>query len=242
MSRLPTESIFFSVVVPVFNEVKKIGIDISQMNEYFSGQDYTFEIVIVDDGSTDGTDKLLESLWPAVPVLRSLQHSPNRGKGYAARRGVLESKGQFVLLVDAGSCVSYPEVEKGFKLLSQGFDGAFGSRVMKQSKLIKKQRPFRRAGSWVFGKVARWILGINWIRDTQCGFKMFHGEAARQIFRENTIEGFMFDIETILNARKMGFRIIEFPIGWKNDPDSRFRPFFGSIRNIRELLKIKFGI
>ncbi|MBN1272848.1 MAG: glycosyltransferase family 2 protein [Candidatus Aminicenantes bacterium] len=240
MQRSFSDNIFLSVVVPVFNEENKIDKDLVQIYDYFNKQDYTFEVIVVDDGSEDKTCKLLKSWEAKYQNFKCLHYTQNKGKGFAVREGMLKAKGDFSLFIDAGSCVPLEETEKGISLLLDGGDAAFGSRASAGSKIIQKQPLYRRMGAWLFALTVKWFMGVDGIKDTQCGFKMFKRHAAHQIFKRNKTEGFMFDIETILNARKMGLQVMEFPITWKNDPDTRFRFLSGSLRNLRELLKIKF--
>jgi dolichyl-phosphate beta-glucosyltransferase len=232
---------YLSVVIPAYNEEKKIAQDLALVYEYLAPQTYEYEVLVVDDGSKDKTHEIAKSLEPQYKNLRNIRYEQNRGKGYAVKTGVLQAKGDHILFADAGTCVPCRDVEKGLQLLQNGYDVALGSRALEESRVLLKQPKYRRVGSRIFGYVVRWIMGVNPIRDTQCGFKVFKREAAHTIFCRNRIDGFMFDTETILNAKKMGFRLKEFPVTWKNDPDTRYNPVWGSVRNFKELWKIKFS-
>ena len=240
MQKVSSDFVFLSIVIPAFNEEKKIHDDLTQIYDYFSKQDYIFEVIVVDDGSRDKTCELAKSFETRFQNLKCIHYAQNRGKGYALKEGILQAKGEFVLFADAGTCVPFQEVEKGLSLLLDGYDAAFGSRALAGSLVIRSQPLYRRLGAWMFGLVIRWFMGIDWIKDTQCGFKIFRLQAAKKIFKKNRINGFMFDVETIWNARKMGFRTVEFPVIWKNDPDTKFNPLTGSVRNLIELVKIKW--
>jgi len=229
-----------SIVIPAYNEEIKIERDLSLAYAYLATQPFKSEVIVVDDGSSDETYEIVKSLEPYYKDLRGIRYDINRGKGYAVKIGVLQARGDHILFADAGACVPYIEMKKGLCLLQNGYDVALGSRALAESQVLKKQPLYRQFGSRAFGLVMRSIIEVNPIQDTQCGFKIFKREAANAIFNRNKIDGFMFDIEIILIAKKLGYRIKEFPVTWKNDPDTRFNPIRGSIRNLKELWKIKF--
>jgi dolichyl-phosphate beta-glucosyltransferase len=223
-----------SVVIPCFNEAHKIEADIRAALEYFSAQPYRFELILVDDGSADGTAAMIES----VPRVRAICYRPNRGKGHAVRTGMLAATGRYRLFADAGLCVPFSEIEKGLALLQAGAAVAIGSRKLAASQVVEQQAGYRRIGSSVFGLLVRNWMGLRY-SDTQCGFKLFTAEAAERLFSAARIDGFMFDAETLINARKFGLVVKEFPVEWRADPDTRYKPFSGSLRNLLELVRIQ---
>lgn len=223
-----------SVVIPCFNEAGKIESDIQAALHYFRAQPYTVELILVDDGSSDGTPAILEKAEGA----RAICYRPNRGKGCAVRTGMLAATGRYRLFADAGLCVPFAEIDKGLALLEAGADVAIGSRKLAQSQVVEKQAGYRRAGSSVFGLLVRNWMGLRY-SDTQCGFKLFTAAAAERLFSAARIDGFMFDAETLINARKFGLTVKEFPVQWRADPDTRYKPFSGSIRNLLELARIQ---
>ena len=224
---------YVSVVIPCFNEARKIETDIEAALNYFRAQPYSFELILVDDGSSDGTPAILEKSGA-----HAICYQPNRGKGYAVRTGMLQATGRYRLFADAGLCVPYSEIEKGMALLEVGADVAIGSRKMAESHVVEQQAGYRRIGSTVFGLLVRNWMGLRY-SDTQCGFKLFTAEAAERLFAAARIDGFMFDAETLINARKFGLTVKEFPVEWRADPDSRYKPFSGSLRNLLELVRIQ---
>ena len=224
-----------SVVIPCFNEAGKIEKDISAALDYFSGRTYSFELILVDDGSMDGT---AETLRQVKGRATAVCYRPNRGKGYAVRTGMLRATGRYRLFTDAGLCVPFSEIEKGLSLLEAGADVAIGSRKMAASQVARQQAGYRRMGSAVFGFLVRNWMGLRY-SDTQCGFKLFTAQAAERLFSAARIDGFMFDAETLINARKFGLTVREFPVEWRADPDSRYKPFSGSFRNLFELVRIQ---
>jgi len=228
-----------SVVIPCFNEAGKIETDIRAALEYLGSRPYSFELILVDDGSSDGTPAVLERACGAgnLPA-RAICYQPNRGKGCAVRTGMLQAKGRYRLFADAGLCVPYSEIEKGLALIESGADVAIGSRKLAESQVIEKQAGYRQIGSTVFGLLVRNWMGLRY-SDTQCGFKLFTAQAAERLFSAARIDGFMFDAETLINARKFGLTVREFPVAWRADPDSRYKPFSGSFRNLFELVRIQ---
>lgn len=223
-----------SVVIPCFNEARKIETDIQAAFEYLSGRPYSFEVILVDDGSADGTAEMLK----ISPGVRAICYQPNRGKGHAVRTGMLQASGRYRLFADAGLCVPFSEMEKGLALLEAGADVAIGSRKMAGAQVVEQQAGYRRIGSSVFGLLVRNWMGLRY-SDTQCGFKLFTAQAAERLFSAARIDGFMFDAETLINARKFGLTVKEFPVEWRADPDSRYKPFSGSLRNLIELVRIQ---
>lgn len=223
-----------SVVIPCFNEAHKIEADIRAALEYFGARPYSFELILVDDGSSDGTAAVIAS----VPNVRAICYKPNRGKGCAVRTGMLAATGCYRLFADAGLCVPFSEIEKGMALLEAGAAVAIGSRKLAESQVVERQAGYRRIGSSVFGLLVRNWMGLGY-SDTQCGFKLFTAAAAGRLFSAARIDGFMFDAETLINARKFGLVVKEFPVEWRADPDTRYKPFSGSLRNLLELVRIQ---
>jgi dolichyl-phosphate beta-glucosyltransferase len=223
-----------SVIIPCFNEARKIENDIQAALDYFRACPYSFELILIDDGSTDGTPAILER----AKACSNICYRPNRGKGYAIRTGMLAARGRYRLFADAGLCVPFSEAQKGLALLEGGADVAIGSRKLAESQVVEEQAGYRRVGSAAFGLLVRNWMGLRY-SDTQCGFKLFTAEAAERLFSAARIDGFMFDAETLINARTFGLSVREFPVEWRADPDSRYKPFSGSFRNLLELARIR---
>ena len=197
-------------------------------------------MVIVDDGSRDNTSEVAKKAISEVPQGRVISYPENGGKGKAVRTGITASLGTYVLFMDADNSTPVSEIEKAWPVMFEGsIDIAVGSRGLQTSDVKKRQPLYRKIGSWVFKWFHRVTIGIRFIEDTQCGFKLFRGSVARWLFAQIRIDGYMFDIEGLYLADKMGFRMKEFPVVWGNDPDSRLRLFYDTARMFKHLAAIR---
>jgi len=231
-----------SIVIPTFNESQKIKKDIIAAADFLKSAKLTGEIIVVDDGGHDQTDEAAKSV--AVPQgieLHILRHQTNHGKGYAVKTGMALTKGRYVMFADSGCCTDYRFALQGLELLSKdACDLAYGSRKMTQSVIKKPQHWTRRLASKAFRQFILAFMQIpGRFTDTQCGFKLYKGDIGRELYRECITDGFTFDVEIILRALKKGYRIIEFPIEWHSDRDTRVRFFEMTGRLFPELLRIK---
>lgn len=230
-----------SIVIPAYNEEKKIAKDIEAVFSYFKENSIDGELIIVDDGSKDKTYETAKSCTQQFPSLRVINYGQNRGKGYAVKAGILEAQGEFILFADSGICVPYKNANLGLELLKGGYDIALGSRHTKdnKSRILLRQPIYRRIGSKIFKFL---IQAFNIIppdiEDTQCGFKLFTKEAGRQIFKKMITEKFMWDIEMLRIAKKENYKIGIFPVEWSNDPDTRYHAVIGSFENLLQIINI----
>ena len=233
----------FSIVIPAFKESYKIERDIRAAAEFLSSNGLAGEIIVVDDGSPDDTAERARALVPEFPMLRVFSYLPNRGKGHAVRYGILRSTGRIVMFVDAGLCVPYRIAKIGIEMINMGMcDIAHGSRGMRGS--VKVAQPmYRRLGSRAYGFFVKTFMGVpRYITDTQCGFKLYRREVAHALFEPIATDGFMFDTEAVLRALRAPFSILEFPVLWSNDPDTRYDPVKGTIRNLQELIAMRLRL
>lgn len=226
-----------SIVIPALNEAAKIAPDVRGADEFLRSHNLTGQVIVVDDGSTDATAANAQDAGATIVV----RLEKTRGKGAAVRAGVARSTGQFVLFADSGSCVSFDDCLRGIEMIrSGGCDIAHGSRRHPDSMIVRRQPPRRRLCSWLFRHLAALLLPLpRHLRDTQCGFKVYPGEIARDLFGHCTTDGFLFDLELILLASRRGLRIAEFPIHWACDPDSRLRPGRSAPGLLRQLLALR---
>ena len=232
-----------SIVIPAFKEAYKIERDITAADAFLRTHGITGEIILVDDGSPDGTAETARALQPRFPALRVVSYARNRGKGHAVAQGVMRAQGELIMFADAGLCVPYDIAGIGLTMLDLGMcDIAHGSRRMRGS-ILRAQPRYRRIGSRIYGLVIHAFMGIPWhISDTQCGFKIYRREVAMEIYPQVVTDGFMFDVEVILRAIKAEKRILEFPVLWSNDADTRYDPVKGTVRNLVELARIRWSI
>jgi dolichyl-phosphate beta-glucosyltransferase len=215
-----------SIVIPALNEEEKIAADVEAAAAFLRSHDLLGEIVVVDDGSGDGTAARAEGARAGEGVsLRVIRHEENHGKGCAVRTGMGASRGSYVLFADSGLCVSFEDARRGLAMLRSGVcDIAHGSRFLPGSRITRRRGPYRRLVSWTF-RLALSLLGhARGLTDPQCGFKLYRGEVARELYGRCVCDGYVFDLEVILRARRAGYRIEEFPVEWRTDPDSRLHP------------------
>ncbi len=231
----------FSIVIPAFNEAAKIGRDIEAAAAFFAENDLAGEIIIADDGSTDGTAGTAESVDLPDIVGRSIVRSENHcGKGHAVRSGIREACGDFVLFADSGLCVPFGNALRGLQLIRDGeCDIAHGSRRLSDSIIRQPRSQTRRLVSGAFSALIPHVAGVpDDLTDTQCGFKLYRGDIARELYADCFTDGFLFDVEIILKACKKGHVIGEFPVEWTSDPDSRLNPLQHGFGMFAELLAI----
>ena len=241
----PAENADFdlSIVIPAYKESAKIERDIRAASDFFARAEIKGEIVVVDDGSPDDTAAVAASLRPQFPNLVVLAYKPNRGKGHAVRYGMLRARGRIVMFADSGLCVPYDIAKIGMAMIDMDMcDIAHGSRRMRGSVVVA-QPLYRRLGSRAYKFFVHGVMGIPlYVSDTQCGFKLYRREVARALYEAAFTDGFMFDTEIIMRALRANYRLLEFPVLWSNDADTRYDPVKGTIRNLRELTKLRFQL
>jgi dolichyl-phosphate beta-glucosyltransferase len=232
-----------SIIIPAYKEARKIERDVVAADSFLQARRDGGEIIVVDDGSTDGTADAARALQVRFPSLRVISYERNRGKGHAVAQGVAQATCDIVLFADAGLCVPYDIAALGIAMLELDMcDIAHGSRRMRGS-VLRAQPLYRRLGSRAYKVIVHSVMGVpRWISDTQCGFKLYRRTVAQELYADLITDGFMFDVEIILRALKRGARILEFPVLWSNDEDTRFDPVKGSVRNFRELARIRWTL
>jgi glycosyltransferase involved in cell wall biosynthesis len=228
-----------SIVVPAYNEELRLPPTLDRLHAFLSAQPLRYEIVVVDDGSKDATCEVVEQAMTRIPHLRLVRQLPNAGKGAAVRRGMLAATGQIRVMCDA-DCSMPPEQLP--RLLAPIIDCkaeiAIGSRYAEGAKTDVKQPAYRVLWSRLANKVIQRSL-VPGIRDTQCGFKAFTAEAARDLFKRATINGWAFDLEILALAIRRGFAIEEVGVEWKDDNRSRINPLSDMWKVIKEALTIR---
>lgn len=229
-----------SIVIPAYNEARRLPPYLEAIRTYLTARGMSYEILVVDDGSTDGTGAVVEETGRGEPSLRLLTLPRNRGKGCAVRTGILAARGALCLIADADGATPIEELARLESALAEGADLAIGSRFR-----ASRNPDFRVRARWhrsVLGNLFNWFvqrLGIPDIDDTQCGFKLLPAAVARDLFSVARIDGYGFDLELLYLAQRRGYRIAEIPINWADQPGSKVRVLRDGLRMFLELLAVR---
>jgi dolichyl-phosphate beta-glucosyltransferase len=227
-----------SVVVPAWNEEKRLRPTLERLHEYYSSQPYACEVIVVSDGSSDATGQITAEYGANHHEIRLIEYKPNRGKGYAVRTGISAARGELILFCDADLATPQEETEKLLKHIDDGADIAIGSRPLRESALEVRQPLYRELLGRMFNKAVQ-TIGIKGIDDTQCGFKMFRRSVAHDIFHRCEVDGFGFDFEALMIARDLGYRIDEVPIRWRHMEGSKVSLVRDGTRMLWDLIKLR---
>ncbi len=235
-----TTSFFdLSVVVPAYNEEHRILPTLARLHAYLSAQPLRYEIVVVDDGSTDNTVAVVTAAMPTTPGLRVIKQTPNRGKGAAVRRGMLGARGQIRVMCDADGSMPPEQLPRLLApIIACKAEISIGSRYAEGAKTDARQPLYRVLWSRLANRVIQRSL-VPGVRDTQCGFKAFTAEAARDLFRYGRIDGWAFDLEILALARRRGYSIAEIGVEWTDDRRSRVNPLKDMWKVVREAFTIR---
>lgn len=231
---------FLSVIIPAYNEESRIGPTLERLIFYLTATSRKFEIIVVDDGSSDNTSSTVKKLGAGLNGIRLIHYDKNRGKGYAIRKGVLSSQGDLVLISDADLSTPIEEFEKLDVFIKKDFDIAIGSRGLDDSDIKVRQPWYRERMGKTFNAFVQ-LLIFSGIQDTQCGFKLFKGEVARTLFKRSYIDGFGFDVEILFSAKNAGYSIKEVPVIWFNSPLSRVRLVADPMKMFLDLIRIRLN-
>jgi dolichyl-phosphate beta-glucosyltransferase len=225
-------------VIPAYNEQARLPPHEGAVLAYLRTNYPAFELIVVDDGSRDGTVAAVTAALAGEPRARVLAYTPNRGKGYAIRTGVLASRGAQVVFLDADLSTPIDEIPRALEQLRQA-EVVIGSRDLPTSDVRVPQPLFRRVASDLFKWIRYVMVGLWRISDTQCGFKAYRGPVARQLFALAQIDRFMFDVEILYLAERAGLRIIEMPVRWEDSPGSKVQLVEGLKNTVRDLWRIR---
>lgn len=227
-----------SIVIPSYNEAERITPTLRAVSSWLADRGWRHEILVIDDGSTDDTVRVVKDLAREVAHLRSIESRPNRGKGHVVRLGMLSARGRYRLFMDADGSTSIDQLPALMARIQTGADVAIGSRRAPGAVCPRKQPWYRRAWSHAANRVVRAAL-VGGVRDTQCGFKLFTDRAAEMVFPRVTTAGWGFDLEALATAARMGMRIDEVPVAWADDRRSRIRPLRDAMAIAREFWRIR---
>ena len=229
---------FLSVIIPAYNEGKRLLPTLSKIYAYLSTKDFPYEIIVVDDGSTDNTLQMVKNFASSDKHIVILTNEQNSGKGFSVRKGMLSARGEYAFFTDADLSTPIEEIEKCLPYLINGYDVVIGSRSMPGSDILVHQPWYREKMGKIFNFMVNMVL-LKGIIDTQCGFKGFKREAVKSVFSRCKIDGFSFDVEALYLSRKYNFKIKEIPIRWENSPLSKVSPIKHSLQMFKDLIGIK---
>jgi glycosyltransferase involved in cell wall biosynthesis len=228
-----------SIVIPAFNEASRIGDSVQRIDAFLEKTSSLTEVIIVDDGSTDGTSDVIRRV--ASSKIRLIRNSTNHGKGYSVRHGVLAAKGEWVLFSDADLSAPIDQLDKLLQVaMKEEADIVIGSRAVDRSYIEKHQSPFREFGGIFFNWMVRLVLGLK-LQDTQCGFKLFHRKKTRRIFEKQTTNGFGFDPEILFLADRQHLRIREVSVRWSHSEGSKVKFLRDGLRMFADLVRIRWN-
>lgn len=228
-----------SVVIPAFNEQWRLPPTLLDIVDYLDQVQYSYEIIVVDDGSRDETSEIVRKFEKVRPQVRLIRLPQNQGKGHAVRLGVLNATGERVIFVDADGATPFNEVKKLLKALDDGADVAIGSRALFSEDTQVKTRWYRKYLGRVFNLCVN-VLILPGIADTQCGFKIFTRKAAQFLFSQQKTSGFSFDVEILYLAKRAGLKIREIPINWTNVPGSKVNLVLDASKMFWDVLRLPF--
>lgn len=228
-----------SVIIPAYNEANRIDRALIPAIDYLKHHDYSSEIIVVSDGSIDNTREIAEKHKIDFENLKIIEYSPNKGKGFAVKTGMINAGGKFRLFMDADYAVPIDYIESFLSEMNKGYDIVIGSRENKDAEIIKHQSFFRERLAKGFNLLQRLILRLP-IKDTQCGFKLFTSDAAQKLFNSISLDCAYFDAELLYIAHKNNLKIKELGVKWTHDKETRLPiTFTRTIDLLIKLIKIK---
>jgi glycosyltransferase involved in cell wall biosynthesis len=229
----------YSIVIPAYNEGRRIGDSLGKILDFIARENWTAEVLVVDDGSRDNTPQIVRSYAQANPAVRLLENPGNRGKGFSVRHGMSEAQGDILMFTDADLSSPITETRQLVQAIQGGADVAIGSRWLRSELQTERQPVYRQFLGRVFNFLLRITLGLNY-KDTQCGFKAFTRHAALSIFPRQRIERWGFDPEILFLAEKAGLVIREVPVEWHHDHLSKINPVIDGLKMFLEMLRIRW--
>lgn len=235
-----TDAFTLTVVVPAYNETARLARSLPVLLDHLQARPESCRVLVVDDGSTDGTADAVRALMPARPELDLISLARQQGKGAAVRVGMLASHSDVIGFMDADLSTSLAHIDQAVTKLERGSDVVIGSRALPSSHTVTAQPPYRRLGARVFREITRVIGAVPNTPDAQCGFKLFRGAVAHDLFASSVIDRWMFDLEILRLALHRNYKVSQIPVKWTNDPDSRLRLTLDTLRMVRDLARIRW--
>ena len=239
MSEIP----YLSIVVPAYNEAVRLPPTLEKLAEFVRALGRSYEVLVIVERSTDGTLEIAARFAAQQAHFQAVDNLVQRGKGYAVRSGMLRARGEFVFYMDADLSVPLAAVAEflaRFESVPRA-DVLLGNRQHAMSRITRRQFWLRRTMGQTFNRILK-TCGLASLHDTQCGFKAFRLEAAREIFSRQTIDGFAFDVEVLLLAERLGYKIADLPVEWINSPESKVRILHDSLAMLRDALRVRAAV
>lgn len=227
-----------SLIFPAYNEVNSIKNTVEEACHYFEENNITFQIIVSADGN-DGTRDVINEMRISDPRLMAIGNDARGGKGKGIRQAIPHATGRFIGFSDADNKTPITEFDKVLPFLENGTDIVIGSRGMANSNIEKKQNLVRQYGAKGFKIFMHTITGLYDIQDTQCGFKFFQADVIRHLFALQQIDGYMYDVEILYLAKKIGYDIEQLGVRWRDDGDSRLNLISGNIQNVTDILNMR---
>jgi dolichyl-phosphate beta-glucosyltransferase len=229
-----------TLVLPAFNEAARLPKSLVELQKHSSGWDFPYEIIVVVEPGSDHTLELANAVAKNFPELKVIGNPVHRGKGFAVRTGILAGQGEMLFFTDSDLSTPLSDLDRAVSLFRArpDIDLIVGSRKHPDSQILQHQSPMRELMGNTFNRIVRSLAGFKFL-DTQCGFKGFRAEAARQIFERAQIDGFSFDVEVLLLAEAMNFVIMEVPVHWSNSPESKVNVVGDSLKMLGDLVRVR---
>ena len=238
---MPRDIQKISLVIPAYNEERRLPASLHKMLVHFKNVPYELEVLAMIEKSKDRTVEVSKEVVKSDLRFQIVDNKVQRGKGYAVRSGMNRATGDVVIFMDADLSTPLEEVDSFVKYFNENplVDVVIGSRAHAKSQIVKSQHPLRKNMGRIFNKFVQLLAGEG-ITDTQCGFKAFRREACVEIFSRQKLDGFAFDVEVLMLARLLGFKIDVLPVKWVNDEDSKVRIVRDSLKMLRDLIKTRW--
>lgn len=230
------KAVDISIIIPAYNEEWRLPPTLIDIIDYFDQRSSAYEVIVVDDGSRDRTSEIVEKFERIRPQVRKIRLPKNYGKGHAVKTGALNAAGKYILFADADGSTPIGEIDRLLRAIEAGADIAIGSRAAPSEETVVKTRFYRKIIGRVFNFLVNTFL-LPEVADTQCGFKLFQREAAQFVFQRQTANGFSFDLELLLLARKAKLRVEEVPVNWTNIPGSKVNLVFDSVKMFLDIFR-----
>ena len=228
-----------TLVIPAYNESQRLGGTLDAVAAYLSQAGIDANVIVVDDGSTDGTADVAAQYAVSGHPVDVITLPGQRGKGAAVRAGMLAADADVIGFVDADLSTPLDELPRALDAFDRGHDVAIGSRALSRSRLLRAQSPARRVSAWFFRGIAPITAGLHGFPDSQCGFKFFRRDVAQELFAATVVERWVFDVEVLRLAVHRGYRVAQIPVAWRDHPGSRLRLTRVAFGVLRDLVRIR---